>query len=201
MKKLFPEEFKEIRNLLDSERMQVEEEEKRGANEFVPWEPYENTGTDEAPVIAPSHSAPVPTRVPQPDQPALTPVPEPSGKSKADKPKGRSAAVIVTIVLLLLLCGAGAFILIELTSNKAPETPSGPVVESGTLEVKSDPPGARIVINGKFYGKTPSKANGMPLNEDLTLRVETEGYEVFILPVRLTAKQPEQLIEADLKKK
>ena len=58
-----------------------------------------------------------------------------------------------------------------------------------------------MFVNGKPYGKTPAMADKLPLGEELTLRIEKKGFEVYLMPVRLTSSKPQSKIHAKLKKK
>jgi eukaryotic-like serine/threonine-protein kinase len=194
MKKLFPEEYAEIRDLLAAERQRQEAEAKRRKEEFVPWEPYENTAESDALPMAP---APQPVTQPRTIPPRQPERPTPAARENR-RSNGLSRPMIVIILLLVLLCAAGAYILVDLGGKKN-QAPSSPLATSGTLKVISDPPGAEITLRGQLRGKTPATIESVPFDEDLTLRIEKKGYEVYIAPVRLSAGNANQEIKAKLK--
>jgi len=200
MKKLFPEEYAEIRNLLASERQSQEQEAKRRKEEFIPWEPYKNTGESKAQAAsAEANAAPAPQPVTQPITipPRPSDRPTPAGRENRHS-QGLSRPMIVIIVLLLLMCAAGAYILVDLGGKKN-QVPSVQAATSGTLKVSSDPPGAEVTLRGQSHGMTPAIIESVPLDEDLTLRIEKKGYEVYIATIRLSATHATQEIDATLK--
>jgi len=70
-----------------------------------------------------------------------------------------------------------------------------------TLTIESDPPGAAVNVNGKPESETPVAIRNLPFGEELTIRLELEGYQVFVTPALLTAEEPEFTLKANLKKK
>jgi serine/threonine protein kinase len=132
MKKLFPEEYAEIRDLLAKEREKVEREDKQGSQEFVAWEPYDGTkpadDDDVAEVVSLTagpgmRPAPVGQGMPRPASVGNRPATNPHGQAvgrptSQPPPSGRKWTLIVILILLVLLCGAGAFILIKLSEKK-----------------------------------------------------------------------------------
>ena len=189
MKKLFPDDYEETRVLLAQEQQKVETEQKTAEEEFVPWEPYEHQQPQEDPSPAPGvHPPPRRPMTPQPG------VPSPP-------PRKQSSPVtwILIILLLLLIAGAG-FILYRIYSEQPAPAPARQA-ESGTLLIESEPEGAAVNINGKPEGTTPAAIRNLPFEEELTVRLEMKGYQVFITPVLLTAKKPEFTLRAQLKKK
>jgi len=132
MKKLFPKEYAEIRDLLASERQKVEEEDKRGSQEFVPWEPYDGkVAADDdvaeitSPPVGPAmQPAPVGQGMPRPARVGVQPATNPQGQAGGPQPGGRKATLIIILILLVLLCGAGAFILIKLSEKKENPAPA-----------------------------------------------------------------------------
>lgn len=187
MKKLFPDEYQETRKLLAAEQKKVEVEQRGTQEEFVPWEPYENNAGAEEPPRAPA--AP-----PTPQKP-MTPQPQPAARRRG------SPVTWILLILLLLLIAGGGFILYNLYAGQATGPPAAKTVESGTLLIESVPEGADVHINGKPEGATPLAVRNLPLGEELTVRIEKDGYDVFITPILLSAREPESTLKANLKKK
>jgi hypothetical protein len=127
--------------------------------------------------------------------------PQPVG-TPSPPPRKQSSPItwILVILLLLLIAGAG-FILYQIYSEKKAPSPAAIKAESGILLIESIPEGAGVHVNGKPEGKTPVAIRNLPFGEELTVRLEKEGYEVFITPVLLTAGKPEFTLKAKLKKK
>jgi hypothetical protein len=76
--------------------------------------------------------------------------------------------------------------------------PPAQQVVSGTLQLDSEPSGAEVYINGKAYGRTPIKAEDLPLDEELTVKFKKAGYEIHHIPVRLSKASAEASFTADL---
>jgi serine/threonine protein kinase len=190
MKKLFPDEYEETRKLLDLEQKKVEEEQETTKEKFTPWEPYEHkqAGEDPSQMLG----------VHQTPQRSMTP--EPGVPSPPPRKQSSPITWILVILLLLLIAGAG-FILYQIYSEKKAPAPAAKNVESGTLLIESTPESADVSINGKPEGETPVAIRNLPFGEELTIRLDKEGYQVFITPVLLSAEEPEFTLKAKLKKK
>ncbi len=209
MRKLFPEDFAEIRDLLESERLKAEQEDAQGQQEeFVAWEPYDER---DAPVQAQPEPAPGQAMVnvrPATQPNALPPPPQvQSAQVTATQTAARTGApwaLIAIIVLLVLLVGVGVGILVMMDSGpEGPATNAGggsAEVASGSLDLNSQPEGAEVYVNGKLVGETPVKASDLPLGEELTVKFELAGYEPYFVPVKLTAKRSSAGFTAQLKK-
>ena len=191
MKKLFPEEYEETRKALATEQEKVEVEQKTSKEAFVPWEPYENKGPDDDPSqVLGIHQTPQRPMTPQPINTA----------PQAARRRGSPLTWLLVILLLLLIAGAGV-ILYQLYSKETAPPPAANTAESGTLLIESVPEGANVNINGKPEGTTPVAIRNLPFGEELTVRLEMDGYQVFVTPVLLTAQEPEFTLKAKLKKK
>jgi len=70
-----------------------------------------------------------------------------------------------------------------------------PTVE---LTVLSDPPSAEVLVNGQFRGLTPVSVHRLPRRGEITLRVQSEGYQPWEQRVALAEAQPELQITAGL---
>ena len=103
----------------------------------------------------------------------------------------------------MFLIGGGGFILYKLYSDKAasPRSQTAKTAESGTLLVESVPEGADVKINSKPEGTTPTAIRNLPFGEELTVRIEKDGYQAFITPVLLSPQDPEFNLKVELKKK
>ena len=122
--------------------------------------------------------------------------------TSAAKPQKTSWLMLVIVVLLLGLCAAGVYMIVQMSKTDTPASapPEKEAVTSGTLQVTSTPDGALVFVNGRPYGKTPALVSGLPLDEDLTLRIEKQGFEVHLMPVHLTTAKPQSEINAKLRK-
>jgi hypothetical protein len=204
MKKLFPEDYKEIRDLLNQERLKAEAEDRaetkaakqKTEDAFVAWEPYKEEGAEGLGSLpmAPSNR---PSSVPV--QPALRP-------EREERParKGTRWTLVVIALLSVLVIGLGVAFLL-LVSKQPGGQPSGgerapEAVVRGTLQIESTPSDAAVFINGKPAGRTPTTVPDLPFDEDVTVRVEADGFEVYYMPVRLTAARPTAKIQAKLRK-
>jgi serine/threonine protein kinase len=176
LKRLFPETFSDIRDLLDKERSIAESEQAEEEEEFVPWEPYEED----------SKVQPKPA-MSQPDKgrtfgtsPGTAPF---GGIARGGKTNWLLALIVVA---LAMVAGFAVYMLVELSGADDTKEMTQPATGTGTLEVTSKPAGAQVFINGESRGRTPAHVAGLPLGEELTLRVEKRGFESYLTPVRLT---------------
>jgi serine/threonine protein kinase len=200
MKKLFPDEYTEIRDLLAAERVKAESEERvavaqasqqRSQEEFVAWVPYEQGASGDSLANLPLAPASRPASLPR--QPSQPPAP-------AAGPRGASWTLVLVLLGLVLLLGAGAAFL--LLVDRPAERPSAPAAaQQGSLRVESEPGDAELFINGKSVGRTPFEVKELPFDEDLTVRIEAPGYEIYYMPMRLGPARPSATVQARLKKK
>ena len=202
MKKLFPEELAEIRDLLQSERRRAEEEERRQQQQFVPWEPYqemeEERREQQQEQLRAATSTPSPAAA---AQPGSKPARRQRGEQKTPAPL-LSRLTLVVVVLLVALAAASVYILLQSSSaNDAVVDSQAVRPTSGSLEVQSVPSGARITINGSDHGVTPARIEKLPLDLDMTLRLHKPGYEDLLMPVLLTADNHQQVIRARLNRR
>lgn len=65
----------------------------------------------------------------------------------------------------------------------------------GTLDIRSQPSGARVFVDGQFVGVTPVRYGTLEGAHEV--RIEREGYETFVTSVNLRAGQT-QLVETGL---
>ncbi len=196
MRKLFPEEYRDIRNVLENERLKAQQEDSIGGNEFVEWEPYEEEKITAEPHTPKGDGAVVssgPSKIPS----YLPPAP---GKGHARPKKNWGMVIIVILLSLLVLVGAG--ILLVLWKDDSPHGSAQQVtkVTKGSLHLESNPPGANVFINGKPRGKTPIDINDLPMDEELTVKLTKKGYEIYYLPIRLTSNRPSMTTKLVLQK-
>jgi hypothetical protein len=69
----------------------------------------------------------------------------------------------------------------------------------GQLVVRSDPPGARVEVNGRARGHTPVSLRDLPLGA-LRIRVTREGYSAERRRVTLTSSRSSQTLDVPLSK-
>ncbi len=63
---------------------------------------------------------------------------------------------------------------------------------TATIELSSEPTGARVLLNGLHKGFTPLTLDGIPAGE-ATLKISTEGYEAYAQTITMEAGQLETL--------
>jgi len=103
------------------------------------------------------------------------------------QPKSNKKMFIIIAFLLLLLGAGGAFIA---TSMNKPKEKIKVKVETGTIQIKTDPVGATIILNGKTYkDKTPTIINHLALNESISLKIIKQGYMDEVRSVVLDTKK------------
>src|SRR5512141_1504867 len=81
-----------------------------------------------------------------------------------------AGSVVLAALVLLLLC---------LPGGRAQDAPDG------TLELRSDPPGATVVVNGRELGTTPFTGTLRPGTYDVDLTLE--GHAPLSFAVRVAA--------------
>jgi len=185
MQKLFPEDYQEIHQFLEEERRLLELAGKSSKESFVPWEPYQKEAEED--------DQPLPEYVPQASE-------EENGSSAPPaKDKRKSLfAPLLTILAAVLVLLLTAFFIYRSGAFSSTEHPSAPAAATGRLEVNSDPPGAHLFINGQEMGVTPVVLKELPLERELTLRLEKEGYTVFFQPIILTRTNPARTLDIKL---
>jgi len=211
MRKLFPENYQDIRDLLASERLKAEAEDKQGpvdAGQVVAWEPYEDQEIKvSAPAINPIRPD-FPVRMPPAHPvapPSARPMPHPVGvQTPTSKSKGGSWLGIAIVILLAALVVVGGIIALMLFQQGEPAKdgaePAKVEKVFGTLKVSSKPDGASVFVNGKDHGKTPVTLSDLPLAEELTVRIEKRGYENVVLPIKVSKNRPTAPVNVTLSK-
>jgi cytoskeletal protein RodZ len=81
-------------------------------------------------------------------------------------------------------------------SDTSPGTPAVPAVEP-TLVITSDPPGARVVVDGIGRGTTPAKIELLALGEH-GVRIVRDGYVSGERSVNLTLQRPTATLHVEL---
>ncbi|HEX9188730.1 MAG TPA: TonB family protein [Vicinamibacteria bacterium] len=77
------------------------------------------------------------------------------------------------------------------------ETPAPAPVTAGTLRVESDPPGARVRVNGEAKGATPLDLADLPFGA-YTVRVDLRGYEPQSRDVTVDSASPAAVLRLAL---
>jgi serine/threonine protein kinase len=119
-------------------------------------------------------------------------------------PPKRSSAPLLA-ALLLAGAGVGAWLALgRTTPAPAPATAAAPVeapaAVKGTLEVVSDPPGAAIWIDGDLRPeKTPAKIAGLPLDQDIGIKLTQDEREPFKTTVRFSSSELEKKVTGELR--
>lgn len=171
MRKLFPEDDRNIRELLERERQQVEAEqvqaelaETASSEPFVAWEPYTHDLEPQPTPSQPTPSQPAPRRLIWPFAIALS--------------------ILAVLVALFALQRSAA----------------DPAPAQGHLRLESEPPGAEVSANGEHWGRTPVEQTGLPLDQELTLQFELQGYEVYVQRVRLSERERSASVRVELRR-
>jgi TonB family protein len=134
---------------------------------------------------------------PPPDRPAMTvTIRKPTGTRRLLLPIGGAA---------LLAAGVGAFLL---TRSRAVETPPAPIEpappeppplpSTGSLRVLTEPPGARVSIDGQERGTSPLVLETLPLGS-YRVRIEQNGFEPEELEAAITAEAPAASLDVALR--
>lgn len=133
-----------------------------------------------------------------------------SASIPAAEPRRSSVGVWVALVGLVGL-GIGGFLYMratpppaetvaaaapaEPTATAAPEAPK----PKGALELKSDPPGCSIWINGDLRKETtPATIDNLPLDSEIQVKLTMDGLESFRETVTLTEGAPTKAIAAKM---
>ncbi len=109
--------------------------------------------------------------------------------------KGRGvkyALFAVATVALLAFAGVGLTFYLTLGSIELPSVqtpPPAPIPELGVVDIRSDPEGATVWIDGEEIGITPLELAGLELGNHL-LRLEMEGFRPEELPAALSGESP-----------
>ncbi|CAN5514145.1 hypothetical protein BH09MYX1_BH09MYX1_53990 [soil metagenome] len=127
-----------------------------------------------------------------------------------DVPANRSkAGLFIGLAAVLILLGGGIGGTLWFLKQKQPvqagpinPLPPPPLVAKGTIEIKSNPPGASIWINGDLKTETTPvtlsqlPTGGAPIEVKLTM----DGFEASKQTVTLTDGAPKGVIDSELKK-
>ncbi len=82
---------------------------------------------------------------------------------------------------------------------EASPAPAVPLPTAGDLRVESDPPGARVRVNGQAKGQTPLRLADLPFGA-YEVRVEQKGFEAQTRDVSLHAGAPSAEVRVALKR-
>ncbi|MFN4070525.1 MAG: RodZ domain-containing protein [Thermus caldifontis] len=108
-------------------------------------------------------------------------VPSPTLPSPSSRPRPRSFWPLLLLSLVFLVLGYGTYLLLRpspvQTVSLPPEPPPKPP-ERFSLEVASEPPGARVYLDGFYLGQTPLKSPPLEGGRRV-IRLELPGYEPF----------------------
>ena len=86
------------------------------------------------------------------------------------------------------------------TAAPPPEPPPAAEVR-GTIEVKSDPPGAYVRIAGELHGdKTPCAIDKLPLGSDIEVKISMDGYDTVVKTIHLTEGERNEEVSVTLTK-
>lgn len=89
-------------------------------------------------------------------------------------------------LLFVLLIAGGAWFGLKLLEEPVSSN------ELGEIQIDSNPPGAKIYLNGQLYrDKTPTTINDLPLEEYYDIELILEGFKTWKKTVYLESKTPE----------
>jgi cytoskeleton protein RodZ len=83
------------------------------------------------------------------------------------------------------------------TTLATPQVAAPPLATEGQLVVVSDPPGARVTVNGVGWGSTPITINYLPLGQK-RVRLTMPGYISEERTVRVDGRRPSATVRATL---
>jgi serine/threonine-protein kinase len=119
-----------------------------------------------------------------------------SGRTTGPGPRGGGATrfvVVGSLVAVAGLCGVGALAM-RGESLHAGAPGAGSARATTSLDLRSQPPGASIFVDGRPTGlKTPAVLGGLPVGRTVTLRLDLGGYTAASRETTLTAGQPQTL--------
>ena len=160
------------------------------------------------PGVAPPSPATAPTRLaPQPAAPS----PPATARSRVPTPGGPGLLLIALGGLLFLLAGAVmGWIIVNRASAPTPAPPTTvaatpapattlPAPTRGEISVESEPPGARVLLDGEPRGTTPVSLPDLALG-DHEVVVELPGHEAQTVAVTLAAEAPRSELRLTLVK-
>jgi serine/threonine-protein kinase len=105
-----------------------------------------------------------------------------------------SRAPLIVVALVAVAAAAGA--VWWAATRRPPGPPTGP----GVITVRSDPPGAAILIDGQRRSeRTPATLRQLPLGR-YTVTITADGFVPYRQPVELTRTQPQATVSATLER-
>ena len=129
----------------------------------------------------------------------------------AGQKRGGKMWVGVGVAVIAAAAGAAAFFMAmakptdsggDLRPTTTTETrPPEPEAKRGSVEVKTDPPGAYVRVAGELHGdKTPCTVDKLPLGSDIEIKVSLDGYETVVKTVHLTEAEMHDTVQVSLVK-
>ncbi len=114
-----------------------------------------------------------------------------------ERQKRRPWALIAGTPIALILA---AYLGYTLLSEKAPVKPTIPqeenAIDVGSMEIESEPPGAKVLVNGTDTGLvTPAKLAKLTLGEEYQIKIEKENYKEATRAVAVTSEEPIKIRE------
>jgi formylglycine-generating enzyme required for sulfatase activity/serine/threonine protein kinase len=68
-----------------------------------------------------------------------------------------------------------------------------PIAEPSHITLVSDPPGATVLLDGRALGQTPLTTDDLPVDTDLTLTLEQQGYRPAVRTIRIAPSANEEI--------
>ncbi|MBN1946667.1 MAG: serine/threonine protein kinase [Bradymonadales bacterium] len=107
-----------------------------------------------------------------------------------DLKRTRRHNVALGIALLVVLAGSLAGFLSLMGRQSHPADPLLQLDGMGQAQVVTDPPGATLFVDGVQYAESSPATLAIPLEREVSIRAEREGYEVGSAVVTATASHP-----------
>lgn len=134
-----------------------------------------------------------------------------SSSTITDQPRRGYTGLLVAL-MVVVGAAAGGFIymrhqaaerekaMLEANNAGKGQTESEAQQAKGFLEIKSNPDGCAIWINGDLRQEmTPTKIEGLPLGREIAVKLTKEGLETYRETVTLNESMPSKVIEAAMK--
>jgi hypothetical protein len=112
------------------------------------------------------------------------------------KPAGKKSTVPIVLGVGLVLAGLGVVAAVGLRGERSfsDSSATGVARAAATLELKSQPPGAHVFVDGSPSGlRTPAKLTGLAAGSRIQVRLDKSGYEPVTEQVTLAAGQTRTL--------
>ena len=119
------------------------------------------------------------------------PVEEAATAAPSPRPRGSRLVVVASLLGLAGLLGV-ATVALRGGAFHADAPASAPAKTTTSLELRSQPTGASIFVDGRPTGlRTPAVLTGLPVGQTVMVRLDLAGYVAASKEVPLTSDQPQ----------